>query len=254
MANLRKLINEISYDYEKTLLKNPKKEEVWELVKNSELQGNLEKYKVVRWVVKGKDLFVANAEEYTHRRIFIIMGIDTIKDTSKYDYGITTYKKGSKPIVQSLYKREINKKDQWIKKVFEIGSIDESLQFVKFTYDNYKEDKHPKVKVLDFKYKGQVGQKTYGKRDDLLGWNLNYFSNKKYAQKAIDDIDSFARMLGANSGKEKYDRIKYFFPEQAKLIRRYMRKHIKNIKYKLGKFFWKQTNFDDLIKFDKNSF
>lgn len=130
----------------------------------------------------------------------------------------------------------------------------ESLQLIKFTYNNYKHDKHPKVKVLDFKYKGQPHQKTYGKRDDLLGWNINAYSNKKYAKKAIDDIDSFSRMLGANSGKEKYKRIKYFFPQQAKLIRRYMRKHIVNLKHKPGVFLWKSTSFNDLIKFDKESY
>ena len=149
------------------------------------------------------------------------------------------------------------KSEEVIKKVLEKvkkKEIDESLQFVKFHYDNAKNDKNPQVKVLDFKYKGQPGQKTYGKRKDLLGWNVNYFSNKKYAKKAIDDIDSFARMIGANSGKEKYERLKYFFPEQAKLIRRYIQKHIKNLKHKPGKFFWHKIDVDNLIKFDKESY
>ena len=40
--------------------------------------------------------------------------------------------------------------------------LNEDLNFVKFKYSNYKEDPTPKVKVLDFKYPGQKGQKTYG--------------------------------------------------------------------------------------------
>lgn len=160
-----------------------------------------------------------------------------------------------------LMNESTNKKNELIKKItikvfynVKKQNINESLQYVKFTYDNYKNDKTPKVKILDYKYPGQVGQKTYGNRNDLLGWNLNYFKNKKYAKKAIDDIDSFSRMLGANSNEEKYKRIKYFFPEQAKLLRRYMKKHIKNLRYKPGTFFWKKTNFDKLIKFNKDSY
>ncbi|MFO7772761.1 MAG: hypothetical protein R6V59_02280, partial [Dehalococcoidia bacterium] len=55
--------------------------------------------------------------------------------------------------------------------------LDEGLQYVKFKYDNYKNDPRPRVKVLDFEYPGRPEQKTYGQRDDLLGWNLNYFKN-----------------------------------------------------------------------------
>ena len=52
-------------------------------------------------------------------------------------------------------------------------------------------------------------------------------------------------MLSANK-EEKYKRIKYFFPEQAKFIRRYMRKHIKGLKVKDG-ILWKKTDFNKLI-------
>jgi len=128
----------------------------------------------------------------------------------------------------------------------------ETLELVKFHYSNYKNDKRPRVKVLDFEYPGQAGQKTYGKRRDLLGWNINYFSNKKYARKAIDDIDTFARLLSANN-KEKYKRIKYFYPKQAEFIRRYMRKHIKGMKRKDG-WWWKNTDYNNLIKMDKEAF
>lgn len=132
------------------------------------------------------------------------------------------------------------------------NTLTEELQYIKFAYKNYKNDKRPKVKVLDYKYKGIPGQKTYGERDDLLGWNLNYIKNKKMAIKAIDDIDSFARALSANK-EEKYRRIKYFFPEQAKLIRRYMRDHIKGMKVKDG-ILWKKADYNSLIKFDKQSY
>lgn len=134
----------------------------------------------------------------------------------------------------------------------ELKRLLEALQYIKFHYSNYKNDKRPRVKILDFSYPGQKGQKSYGKRRDLLGWNLNYFSNKKYAKKAVDEIDSFARLLSANN-KEKYDRVKHFFPEQAKFLRRYMKKHIKGLKKKKG-VFWKKTTFPELIKFDKEAF
>jgi len=130
--------------------------------------------------------------------------------------------------------------------------LGEDLAYIKFKYSNYKHDPTPKVKALDFEYPGQPGQSTYGQRDDVLGWNINYFKNKKYAKKAIDDIDSFAKLLGADK-EEKYKRIKYFFPEQAKFIRRYMRKHIKGIKHKKG-FLWKNTNYSDLKDFNKTAF
>ena len=130
--------------------------------------------------------------------------------------------------------------------------IHEDLQLVKFKYTNYKKDPNPRVKVLDYEYPGRLGQKTYGQRKDLLGFNLNYFSNSKYANKAIDDIDGFARMLSADK-LEKYRRLKYFYPEVVKFIRRYNRDHVKNLKRK-GKFFYHNTDFDTLIQKDKESF
>ena len=236
------------------ILINPKKKDV---IKNFRKNG-------IRYVAvqETKEIFVANAKELYHlamaRRFIPIMkkmkapeAIDELNKSKKYKTGILTL------IKDKYWHPFIPKEWEWIKKYLPIGKVNlnESLQYVKFAYDNNdNKDKHPKVKVLDFKYKGQQGQKTYGKRQDLLGWNLRYFSNKRYAEKAIDDIDSFSRMLGANSREEKYKRIKYFFPQQAKLIRRYIRKHIKNLKHKPGVFFWKGTNFDELIKFDKQSY
>lgn len=131
-------------------------------------------------------------------------------------------------------------------------NLHEDLQMVKFKYDNYKEDPRPRVKVLDFEYPGQRGQKTYGKRKDLLGFNLNYFKNSRYAARAIDEIDGFARLLSANQ-KEKYKRLKYFYPEVLQFIRRYNRQHIRNLKRKSG-ILYRGTDYDTLIKKDEESF
>lgn len=130
--------------------------------------------------------------------------------------------------------------------------LNEDLAYVKFKYDNYKNDPIPRVKVLDTEYPGIKGQKTYGQRNDLLGWNLNYFKNKRYAKRAIDDIESFAKLLSADKG-EVYKRIKYFFPEQAKFIRRYMRKHVKGLKHRKG-VFWRNTTYPEIKKFNREAF
>jgi hypothetical protein len=135
--------------------------------------------------------------------------------------------------------------------------LNEALELVKFSYANHSKNtaasKRPRVKVLDYKYPGQPHQKTYGQRRDLLGWNINYYSNKRYARRAIDEIDSFARLLGAEN-KEKYSRVKYFFPEQAKLLRRYMRKHITNLKRRNVIGLWSKSNYTDLIQRHKDRF
>jgi hypothetical protein len=128
----------------------------------------------------------------------------------------------------------------------------EDLQLVKFKYANFKKDPNPKVKVLDFEYPGRPGQKTYGQRKDLLGFNLNYFKNSRYASRAIDEIDGFARLLSADK-KEKYERLKYFYPDVLKFIRRYNRDHISGMKRK-GRIFYRSTDYEDLIKKDKDSF
>lgn len=129
--------------------------------------------------------------------------------------------------------------------------LDEA-QLIQFKYANFKHDPKPLVKVLDMEYPGQEGQKTYGQREDLLGYNINYFKNKKYADRAIDEIDSFARMLSANK-QEVYRRIKAFFPKSLELIRRYQRKHMKDLKTKgkLKDWFWKSTTFNDIVNKDR---
>lgn len=135
--------------------------------------------------------------------------------------------------------------------------LNEALELVKFSYANHSKDnaasKRPRVKVLDYNYPGRPGQKTYGQRRDLLGWNISYIKNKRYARRAIDEIISFSKLLGADN-KERYSRVRYFFPEQAKLLRRYQRKHIKNLKRRSVIGLWKKTNFSELIKLDNENF
>lgn len=135
--------------------------------------------------------------------------------------------------------------------------LEEALELIKFSYSNHSKDtaasKRPRVKVLDYNYPGRPGQKTYGKRKDLLGWNISYIKNKRYARRAIDEIISFSKLLGADN-KERYSRVRYFFPEQAKLLRRYQRKHVKNLKRKNIIGLWQKTNFSELIKLDNENF
>ncbi len=142
---------------------------------------------------------------------------------------LTSAAVGSPTIPVRILKKIIRrKKPKLISK-----KITESLETVSFGYSNYKNDPNPTVKVLDFDYPGQTWQKNYGKRSDILGWNLNYFINRDYAEKAIDDIDSFARLLSGNNKLEKYERIKNLFPEQAEFIRRYNKAFIdKDFDYK----------------------
>jgi hypothetical protein len=124
--------------------------------------------------------------------------------------------------------------------------LNETLEMIKFYYKDYKHNKTPLVKVLDYKYPGRPGQKTYGQREDLLGWNVNYFENKEDAIRTIDDIDTFARMLSVNK-QEKYRRIKYFFSEQANYLRRYKRDSIKSLKIK-DDWFWRVASFEEAEK------
>jgi len=129
----------------------------------------------------------------------------------------------------------------------------EGLEYVKFKYTNYKNDKTPQVKVLDFEYPGIKGQKTYGKRKDVLGWNINYVEGgraaKREAINGIDDIADFTELLGGSS-REKYERIVTMFPQAAEFLRRYMRDHITGLKHKKG-IMWKRTDINKLIDQDQ---
>lgn len=128
--------------------------------------------------------------------------------------------------------------------------LNEELPLIKFKYGNYKKDKTPKVQVLDFNYPGIKGQKTYGQREDILGFNVNYFKEKKTGKEAIDDIDTFARLIKADN-KEKYQRIKDFYPDALPYIRRYKKKHIKKLKLKKGKL-WEPADWVDCEEYDKD--
>ncbi len=129
----------------------------------------------------------------------------------------------------------------------------EGLQFLKFRYNGKDRTiKHPQVKLLDPFYKGQKGQKTYGKRsNDLLGWSISHVKNKKYAKAAIDDITDFASFF-TNDTEEVYKRIKQFYGPQSTFIRRYIRQYMKGLREKKpGKMLWRKIGFDKLIKFKK---
>jgi len=128
----------------------------------------------------------------------------------------------------------------------------EDIVAVRFKYKNYKTDPRPYVMVLDPEYKGVEGQSTYGKRNDLLGWNINYFKNREEAVNTINDITTFAKMLSSNN-KETYERIKKFFPAQAEYIRRYNREYILAPKVRSG-IFWKRFNIDSIKEINKDNF
>jgi hypothetical protein len=130
--------------------------------------------------------------------------------------------------------------------------ITEALQTVKFRYMSARHDPVPEVKVLDTEYPGAEGQKTYGQRQDILGWNLNYFENKKEAKKTIDEIDDFAKILGADK-KQKYERIKMLFPEQASYLRRYIKDNCKGVKIK-EEGLWRPADWDEIKHLNTQSF
>jgi hypothetical protein len=137
--------------------------------------------------------------------------------------------------------------DEEDKKKKKKKKLEEGLQTLRFKYDGENRTiKKPVVKLLDPYYKGRPEQKTYGQRDDLLGWSLSHVSNREEAENAIDDISDFASMLSANSD-EVYKRIKYFYPKQSEFIRRYMRKHINKLKVREDNK-WRNGNLNNLVK------
>lgn len=226
------------------IFKNPTRKECTELVK--------EYGKSLRVIIDlvGKAIYVFSAD-LLHSKASKLVGINYPDDD--YDEAIFTtcvYENNKLKINERFLPKDI---PEWLLKfVTPVENLNEELQFIKFHYDNYKNDKRPRVKALDFEYPGKEGQKTYGQRKDILGWNLNYYKNPKEAKRTIDEIDSFARLLDVNK-KDKYNRLKDFFPDQFALIRRYMRKHIKGLKRRDG-WRWKPTTYDQLIQFDKEAF
>lgn len=210
-----------------------------DIVKDKQQILNTDKLKQSKAFDKIADELIAKAKERHGENITPSGNRKSLKDSITYSFGKI-----------HLWYNDEDKSTHIVSK--DIKEINEALEYVKFHYSNWHNDKRPRVKALDFKYPGQEGQDTYGQRDDILGWNINYFKNKKYAKKAIDEIDSFARLLAANK-LEKYKRIKHFFPEQAKYIRRYMRKHVKGLKRK-DNGLWRKTKFPDLVKLNKERF
>ena len=148
--------------------------------------------------------------------------------------GIKETEKKNKDIAKNAHKLPPNKL-----------KLTEALQLIRFKYTNYKHDPMPEVKILDTEYPGQPGQKTYGEREDLLGWNIHEYSNPKKAARSIDEIDSFSRLL-TTSKKQKYERVKALFPEQAKFLRRYIRDHVKGLRVKGEDGLWHQATIEDV--------
>jgi hypothetical protein len=128
-------------------------------------------------------------------------------------------------------------------KLEDVITLLEELPTAKFYYKEYKHDKIPEVLVFDTKYKGRKGQKSYGEREDVLGWNLNYYKNRKEAEDTIKDIDDFASLFSKNK-EEKYRRIKYFFKPQSDLLRRYKKEAMKFIRIKDKDGLWKKKELE----------
>ena len=153
--------------------------------------------------------------------------------------GVTTKNLSGKELPMGFYTRNLLRKKK-IRKV-----LKEELNLINFYYKNHHHDRFPRVMALDYAYPGMKGQKSYGEREDILGWNINYYENKEEAKKIINDIDTFARMV-SNNNEEKYKRIKYFFPEQSELLRRYNKQHVKMLRVKGDNGLWRRTNYDEL--------
>jgi hypothetical protein len=133
------------------------------------------------------------------------------------------------------------------------GKLNEALQMIRFRYSNYKHEPPIKdVKVLDVNYPGQVGQKTFGKRKDLLGWDIGSYSNREEAIRSIDEIESFAKLLNSDN-LEKYRRIRALFPEQARLIRRYIKEYVKGLRVKENGL-WRKTTYEEIERLNDEGF
>ena len=73
---------------------------------------------------------------------------------------------------------------------------------------------------------------------DILGYNINYFKNKKIDEKKIKEIYNLAE----KAKKEKldiYKEIKEKYPASLRYIRHYKKSAIKNFKEKKGLLFFK---------------
>lgn len=115
----------------------------------------------------------------------------------------------------------------------------ERMPLIKFNYKKPNNCKTPLVKVLDPNYLGKKDQTTYGKRKDVLGFNVKYTVERRKEIKKLDELAEFAEMAGLDN-RETYYRIKEFNPNIIKHIRRYNKKKMSKPKIKEG-FFWKNV-------------
>lgn len=94
--------------------------------------------------------------------------------------------------------------------------LDEALKIIKKEYENFKHDPYPNIVVIDNNYKGKY----------ILGYNINYFSDRKKAKEKLEKILKFAKKAKLNK-LDTYKEIKKQFPESNKYIRTYKKEKIK---------------------------
>ena len=116
-------------------------------------------------------------------------------------------------------------------------------KFLRFFYSKWKNHPVPHVVVLDPHYCWNHGVKK-DDVDDILAYNVDLSDNRKQARKNIKEIMEFASMLDKNS-QDVYKRIKEFYPDSLKYIRRYKRDGVKFLRVKDGHF-WKKISIDEL--------
>ena len=116
--------------------------------------------------------------------------------------------------------------------------ITESMRTAKFSYEQYKNDPNPKILILDDNYRFNGRGKEVPNQHDILGYNINYFKNKKIDEKKIKEIYNLAE----KAKKEKldiYKEIKEKYPASLRYIRHYKKSAITNFKEKKGLLFFK---------------
>jgi hypothetical protein len=112
------------------------------------------------------------------------------------------------------------------------------MRTAKFSYEQYKNDPNPKILILDDNYRFNGRGKEIPNQHDILGYNINYFKNKKIDEKKIKEIYNLAE----KAKKEKldiYKEIKEKYPASLRYIRHYKKSAIKNFKEKKGLLFFK---------------
>ena len=95
-----------------------------------------------------------------------------------------------------------------------------------------------RILILDDNYRFNGRGKEVPNQHDILGYNINYFKNKKIDEKKIKEIYNLAE----KAKKEKldiYKEIKEKYPASLRYIRHYKKSAIKNFKEKKGLLFFK---------------